>query len=65
MSQYGSGRIPGINQYASSKSSSSSKSSFSNLGNGLKKSGEKKWGCNSSSVKSSVAEISKFGKIFG
>jgi hypothetical protein len=42
ISQYGSGIIPGINQNASSKSSSSIFSIFSGTGRGLKKSGVKK-----------------------
>ena len=41
MSQYGSGTIPGINHWASSKSSSSMHSMFSGTGNGLKNSGVK------------------------
>lgn len=64
ISQYGSGIIPGINQKASSKSSSSIFWIFSGTGNGLKKSGVKKCGCNSESDKSS-AVISLYGKISG
>jgi hypothetical protein len=64
ISQYGSGTIPGINQKASSKSSSSIFSIFSGTGNGLKKSGVKKCGSNSLSDKSS-AEISFYGKTSG
>ena len=54
ISQYGSGTIPGINQKASSKSSSSTFSMFSGTGKGLRKSGVKKCGYNSLSVKSSA-----------
>lgn len=64
ISQYGSGIIPGINQNASSKSSSSIFSIFSGTGRGLKKSGVKKWGYNSLSDKSS-AVISFCGKMSG
>lgn len=64
ISQYGSGTMPGINQNASSKSSSSILSIFSGYGEGLRKSGVKKWGINSLSVKSS-AVISVSGKMSG
>lgn len=64
ISQYGSGTIPGISQKESSKSSSSILSIFSGYGRGLKKSGVKKCGISSLSVKS-WAEISVSGKIYG